>query len=428
MNPWLPVTSRRMAQPPRGSAGPPNHAQLQAGGAACAALLDADSQPPRSRLLLECPIAEASMRQLFETPVLSIVVPTYQRSDELALTVTSLADQLKDGLEHKVEIIVTDNASGPDTVAKIKHMAAQYPSVSYLLHKRDEGGFFQFFAAPWRARGRYTWVFGSDDILLPGGLGHVVEMLERQAPSYATLNKKAFNRDLTQEIFGAANTVPDRRFDRFEDLMAKMGVNQLAFISGNIEHTEAARAWDPQPYLKADTRHPHVAAFLHKHHGKPAYYVSAPYVVHRVDNSGLQQYNTGNFFDYAVTLSVLLDQILQQIGAPGDYFEHMNGDKRIVSYDAPQITFIDNIMENLLRSIGGGRAFTVSQRYALEAILARCKPGRVRQLNDIWTMQRDLQTLEQRAEEARAMLEHGRQACLNASQTFVRKPGGNPPP
>lgn len=374
----------------------------------------------RSPNVLECAIAESKLRQLMQTPLLSIVVPTFYRSEELAMAVSSLADQLVDGLEHKVEIIITDNASGPDTVAKIKHMALQYPSVSYLLHKRDEGPFFQFFAAPWRARGEYTWVFGSDDLLLPGGVAYVVDLLERERPSFLALNKKVYSRDLSQELWAAANLVPDRRFEAFEDLIAALGMNQLVFISAAIEHTETARALDPELYLQVDTRHPHLPAFVEKHHGKPSCYASAPFLVHRINPGPGRGDAYGHFFDYAVTLSLLLDDVLRQVGAPPDFFEHMNGDKQVQNYDPPAVTYVDNILENLLRSLSGGRYFTISQRRGLETILARCRPGRVQQLSEIWRMQEDLQTLETRAEEARAILDQGKQACYAASQSFGR--------
>jgi glycosyltransferase involved in cell wall biosynthesis len=373
--------------------------------------------------VLDCPIAESKLRQLIEEPVISIVIPTYQRSDELALAVTSIADQLTGGLEHKVEIIVTDNGSGPDTVARVKHMAAQYPSVSYLLHKRDEGGFFQFFAAPWRARGRYTWVFGSDDLLLPGGLGEIVTMLEREQPSYAGLNKKVFDRDLSQEIWSAANFVPDQRFARFEDLFCALGINQFAFISGNIELTETARAFDARPLLQADTRHPHVVGYLAKHHGRPAYYFSTPYLVHRLDNSTLGEYHAGNIFDYAVTLPGLLHGVLRDIGAPPDFFERMTGDKRLQTFDASGPTFVDSIFENLLRAMGLGRYFTVSQRWALEDMLRGCRPQRLQQLNDIWQMQDQIMVLERQVESAKSVLAQGKQACLQASKAFAQQAG-----
>ena len=70
--------------------------------------------------LLECPLAESQMRPLAEPPVLSIVVPSYHRSAELVQAVTSLADQLTGGLERKVEIIISDNDSEPNTVGAIR--------------------------------------------------------------------------------------------------------------------------------------------------------------------------------------------------------------------------------------------------------------------------------------------------------------------
>jgi glycosyltransferase involved in cell wall biosynthesis len=370
---------------------------------------------------LDCLIAESGMRQLLHEPVLSIVIPTYERSAELALAVSSIAEQLTGELAQKVEIIITDNASGPDTVGKIKHLARQYPCVSYLLHARDEGGFFQFFAAPWRARGRYTWVFGSDDMVLEGGVAHVVELLEREQPSFLTMNKKVFSRDLDQELWSAANAVPDRRFERFEDLFAQLGINQFAFISGNVELTASARAVDLEPFLKVDSRHPHVAAFLAKHHGKPSLYCASPFLIHRLNNSTLGEYHLGNFFDYGVTLPILLHQVLSFIGAPPDYFERMTGDKRIMAYDAEDgPTFVDTIFENILRAMSGGKYLTVSQRRALEAILAGCAEGRLVQMGEIWRMQEQMLVLEQQVDQSKAMLEQGRQACLPSSKNFIR--------
>jgi hypothetical protein len=372
--------------------------------------------------LLECPVAESQMRQLLHDPVLSIVIPTYERSDELALAVSSIAEQLTDGLDQKVEIIITDNASGPDTVGQIKHLARQYATVSYMLHARDEGGFFQFFAAPWRARGRYTWVFGSDDMVLAGGIAHVVELLEREQPSFLTMNKKVFSRDLSQEMWSAANAVPDRRFERFEDLFCQLGINQFAFISGNVELTASARAVDLEPFLKVDSRHPHVAGFLAKHQGKPSLYSASPFLIHRLNNSTLGEYHLGNFFDYGVTLPILLHQVLSHLGAPADFFERMTGDKRIMAYDAEGgPTFVDTIFENILRAMSGGKYFTVSQRRALEAILAGCNPGRLTQMNEIWRMQEQMLVLEQQVDQAKAILEQGRQTCMQSSQTFIRQ-------
>jgi glycosyltransferase involved in cell wall biosynthesis len=369
--------------------------------------------------LLECPLAESHLRSLEAQPVLSIIVPSYHRAPELAQTVTSLADQLTGELARKVEIIITDNDSGPETISTIRSLAERYPVLSWLRHARDEGGFFNLFAAPWRARGRWTWTFGSDDVLLDGGIAHIVATLEREQPGFMALNKRVFSADLSQELTASFNTIPDRRFNTFEELFYAIGI-QPAFISGNIELTEAARAFDPQPYLTFDTRHPHLVAFLEKHQGAPAFYCSEPFLVHRVDNSDLEDYNLGNFFDFAVTFPPLLAGVVRKIGAPADFFERMTGEKRVASYTPTGLTFVDSMFENLLRSFGGGRFINPSQRYALEQALAGCRPVRLKQLSELWTLAVEVMALERKANEAKGHAEQGRLACVQASQMFTR--------
>jgi glycosyltransferase involved in cell wall biosynthesis len=369
---------------------------------------------------LECALADSLIRPIAQPPVLSIVIPTYQRPAELQLTVQSIADQIKDGLEHKVEVVISDNASDPDTTGMIRALANRHDCVSYMINARDEGGFFNFFAAPWRARGRYTWVFGSDDVLLDGGVASVVGILEREAPSFLTLNKRVANADLTQVLYDSANSVPDRRFDSFIDLFCALGINQLAFISAQIESTEAARALDPEPYLRSDSRHPHVAAFLEKHAHAPSCYSAANHLVHRIENSQLLDYNAGNFYDYGTTLPRLLVDIGAKVGAPLDLFERITGHKRIGDYNTPDVTFVDTIFENILRSLHFGRHLTMGHRRFLEATLAHCRPDRIQQFAEIWTYNNTLLQMEKRQKDEAQALLNARQAALNISEIFSR--------
>jgi len=369
---------------------------------------------------LECALADSLVRPFAQTPVLSIVIPTYNRTSELQLTVQSIADQLKDGLEDKVELLISDNASEAETVEVIKALAQHYPRLGYMLNARDEGGFFNLFAAPWRARGRYTWTFGSDDMLLEGGVASVVSILEREAPSFLTLNKHAANADLTDVIYTALNTVPDKRFDTFIDLFSAFGLNQLAFISAQIESTEAARALDAEPYLRSDTRHPHVVAFLEKHAHAPAYYSAANHVIHRVDNSQTLDYNAGNFFDYAGNLPRMLIEVAARVGAPADLFERTNGHKRVESYGKPAITLVDTVFENLLRSLSAGYHLTLGHRRALESTLVHCRSDRLAQFAELWTYNNTVQQMAKREAEAKHTLKQAREAALATSSLFAK--------
>ena len=369
---------------------------------------------------LECALADSRIRPFAQPPVLSIVIPTYERPAELQLTVQSIADQLKDGLEDKVELLISDNASGPDTNGMIQALAERYPRLSYMINARDEGGFFNLFAAPWRAQGRYTWTFGSDDVLLDGGVASVVSILEREAPSFLTLNKRAANANLTEVLYTQLNTVPDKRFDTFIDLFSAFGVNQLAFISAQIESTEAARVLDAEPYLRSDTRHPHVVAFLEKHAHAPAYYSAANHLVHRIENSQTANYNAGNFFDYAAALPRMLIEIMAKVGAPADLFERTSGHRQVKHYDRPEVTLVDTVFENILRALDAGYYLTLGHRRALEATLAHCRPDRLAQFAEIWAYNNKLQQMADRETQATQALAQGRQLALGASEMFTR--------
>lgn len=369
---------------------------------------------------LECALADSVLREQAETPLLSIVIPAYNRPEELSLTVASIGDQLTGGLEKRVEMLISDNASDLDTREAILALVARYPTLSYMINARDEGGFFNYFAAPWRARGHYTWVFGSDDVLLEGGVAHVVDLLESQQPSFLTLNKQVANADLSKIVWANANSVPDRRFDKFLDLFCALGVNQLAFISAQIEKTGTARAIDPERYLRTDSRHPHVASYLEKHHNASCYYSSATHLVHRIENSPLLDYHAGNFYDYAVTLPRLLQEIAAEVGAPADMFERITGHKRISDYDPPQVTFVDSIFENILRAMHFGRHMTVGHQRSLEAALVHCRYDRLAQFAEIWKFNQSLVQMERRLKDAEGALGNARKAALATSEMFTR--------
>ena len=334
--------------------------------------------------MLDCRLSDSLIKPLAEAPVLTIFIPTFNRTADMIETVECVAGQLKDGLESKVEIVVSDNASAPEGQAAIRALAQKYRPVSYMINAEDQGGYFQLFSACWRSRGRWTWTFGSDDQLKPGGVGRIVEILQREDPSFLTQNKRVYNRDLSQEQLAFVNGIPDRRFDSFTNLFAGVGIHQLCFISGSMERTERARAIDPAPYLEADTLHPHVLAMFEKHTGQRCCYSSANDLMHRTRNGQLHDYMGQSLKDIGVQLPIRMMRFAARCGAPPDFFETINGSRRIDDYDPPRITYVDNMFEYMMRAIAAERFILRNEKFALEAILAHCRPGRLQAFADIW--------------------------------------------
>jgi glycosyltransferase involved in cell wall biosynthesis len=369
---------------------------------------------------LECALADSLIRPMTGVPTLTIVVPSFHRPNELIQTVTSLCDQLKDGLEAKVEILISDNGSGLDTIETIKGLAQRYAVLGYMLNARDEGGFFNFLAAPWRARGRYTWVFGSDDLLMEGGIANVVAALEREQPSFLTMNQRVVNASITQSLTDAMNTCESRAFPTMGAMFSAFGINQFAFITAQVDRTDAARKLDYEHYLRANTRHPHVAAFLEKHWGKPAYYLADTHLVHRNDNSPMLEYHAGNFFDFGVTLPCVLVETGKRVRAPAGFLEQATGRKQIANYDAPDVTVVDAIFENQLRALSFGRYMTVGQKRTLEDMLSHCRADRLAQFEQIWAYSQQLDQLDRNKVAAEAALNQARQAALQTSAIFTQ--------
>lgn len=369
---------------------------------------------------LECALVDSLIKPLAEPPVLSIVVPSWNRADELVQTVQCLNDQLTGGLEAKVEIIISDNGSGQGAVEAIRAMGEAYGPVNYMLNARDEGGFFNLFAAPWRARGAYTWTFGSDDLLADGGIANVVATLEREQPGFMTLNKRVVNAGLTEALIDTMNIVESRPFDNFTDMFCAFGINQFAFLSGQIEHTETARQVDAAPYLRMHTRHAHLPYYLAKHHGRPAYYLADNHLMHRNDNSPILEYHAGNFFDFGVTLPCALLNTFREIGVSQGLLEQVNGEKRVTSYQPPKLTFVDAMFENQLRAMAFGRFMTTDHKWIIEDMLTHCRADRQLQFDQIWMYSQHLESLERTKVKAEQAVAVAKQKALQTSAMFTQ--------
>lgn len=333
--------------------------------------------------MIDCRIAEMRMKPLTQKPLLCIVVPTWNRLPEMVMAVESLASQIINGLEGRVEIIITDNASEPDCQSAIRALSDRFGSVSYVFHERNEGAAFQLFAACWRSRGEWTWTFGSDDVLLPGGLGSVVSKLEAEGPDFLSLNSRTYSADLSRQIYVPLLGCPDRRFDGFADLMCGVGFHQVTFISVCLERTSVARRIDLIKYLKIDTLFPQLFGYLEKHKNSKSVYWSKDLVVNRQHNSQAYRVDHMTQRDLGWETPIAIMELSQLYGIPDDFFEQINGDDRVSNFDIPLITFVDVMFKNMLLSIGNEFFMRPGQINRMKEILENCRPQRLQQFNNI---------------------------------------------
>lgn len=330
---------------------------------------------------LECELTDSLLRPVSEPPVLSIVIITWRRPKEVTEAVVSIAEQIDAGLAGKVEIIVTDNASGPETHAALKQLAETYPSVNYMIHAQNEGGQLQIYAAPARARGRWTWVFGDDDALEAGTLAPIVEILEREQPAFLTLNRQVWNPAMDTQLQASKHSLPDTRFDSFLDFLALFGFDQLSFLTSQVYASDLALKVDPVPYMEAKSHYGQLGYYLEGFHGQSTFYSSLPSVKHRWDPND-QKLHATNFLHLATTLPVVVQIAADTAGLEPGLFECIGGRRRLAETTRP-LTFVDNIIENLWRCLAVGSRIGAESWDRLEQFSGEWTPDHAAQLKTV---------------------------------------------
>jgi len=143
-------------------------------------------------------------------PLLSICIPTYNRSLFLRESLTSVYGAIS-GFEDQVGVLVSDNASTDNTTAVVSEFQHRYPGLRYNrnpVNVIDKN----FFIAAGLARGRYVWVFADDDLMQQDAVGRVLKEIAH-GYNLLILNFSIWNNDFSvmlKEIF--FSTSEDRSF------------------------------------------------------------------------------------------------------------------------------------------------------------------------------------------------------------------------
>ena len=114
-------------------------------------------------------------------PLLTLAVPTFNRSRFLATFLAAIAPQLKG--ESRVEFLISDNASPDDTGELVRRYASQGLTLRYIRNDTNVGADRNILQCFEQASGKYVWICGDDDVVEPTGLERLLAHLE-SAPEY----------------------------------------------------------------------------------------------------------------------------------------------------------------------------------------------------------------------------------------------------
>ncbi len=126
--------------------------------------------------------------------LLSILMPTYNRVNFAKTQLDFILRECAEERE-KIEIVVSDNASEDGT----KEMLEQYRDKGIIVNRNNSnlGIVANMYVGSQFCSGKYLWIFSDDDIVKPGAIKHVIQLLNKYQDinyiflNYASLKGKA---------------------------------------------------------------------------------------------------------------------------------------------------------------------------------------------------------------------------------------------
>jgi glycosyltransferase involved in cell wall biosynthesis len=144
-------------------------------------------------------------------PLLTVAIPTWNRSGYLAQSLEQLHSELRDVVPGTVEVIVSDNCSPDQTPAVVEAAQRAGLDIRYVRNDRNVGWALNFAQAYDMSSGRYVLLMGDDDLFVDGGVALLLERLRSAEYGVVILKPYGFDEDFRRELPGGIGRV--RQFD-----------------------------------------------------------------------------------------------------------------------------------------------------------------------------------------------------------------------
>ena len=177
-------------------------------------------------------------------PLLTVAVPTFNRSRYLATFLSAVAPQI--ARENCVELLISDNASTDGTAELVQSYQSQGILIRYVRNESNigaDGNILQCFEL---ASGKYVWICGDDDVIEPCGLNTLLKYLTSQDEyDLISLHARGFTGDYSPQTAKSPEKI--KIFKRPEDLARRVNVF-FTFITGMIINKQRVSSFPHRPF------------------------------------------------------------------------------------------------------------------------------------------------------------------------------------
>ena len=114
---------------------------------------------------------------MYEQPLLTIAIPTYNG----AKTIGNMLDLLLPQVDERVEVLIVDNCSIDETPILIEKYKAHYPKIRVIRNEENIGPDRNFLKAYQSSHGKFILLLSDDDIFVENALPGVLAFLENHS-------------------------------------------------------------------------------------------------------------------------------------------------------------------------------------------------------------------------------------------------------
>lgn len=178
---------------------------------------------------------------------LSICLATFKRAAFIAQTLETIIPQLEPGME----LVIVDGASPDATPDIVAGFAADVPQLRYYREETNSGVDADYDKAVGYARGEYVWLMTDDDLLKPGAVRRVLDLIRAEKPEMIVLDSEILDATCSHLLQARRLSFSGiRRYgpDESDALMRDAG-DALSFIGGTILRRDTWLARDRQRYF-----------------------------------------------------------------------------------------------------------------------------------------------------------------------------------
>ncbi len=170
-----------------------------------------------------------------QPPLVSVVMPTYNRVTLLPRSIQSILDQTYTNFE----FIIVDDGSTDETAKLLQSYQQKDPRIVILTNEKNMGISYSRNRGTDAAKGKYVAIMDSDDYSEPERLEKSVAFLEKHS-DYISVNSIYY--EMGKEINGTNNWVPPKRWEiifNFMNYYTNLAVFRTDFVrKHNIRYNE----------------------------------------------------------------------------------------------------------------------------------------------------------------------------------------------